>query len=121
MRDVGLVDFALHVDLVYVAFGHDEGGSGAEHEDGADGVAHLNVAREDHAVHGRDDGGVAELFFKLLEAGLALRDLRVGLLQLGGVDADLRFGGIALGECGEVVRFASSRACLLTMPSLAIC
>ena len=59
--------------------GHDEGRGGAEDEDGADGIADFDVAREDGSVHGRGDGGVAELFFKLLEAGLALRDLGAGL------------------------------------------
>ena len=58
LADVGLVDLALHVDLMDVADGHDEGGGAAEDEDGADGVTLFDVAGEDHAVHGRGDGGV---------------------------------------------------------------
>ncbi len=78
LADVGLVDLAFDVDLVGVAEGHDEGGGGAEDEDGADGVADLDVAGEDDAVDGRGDGGVGELLFELLEGGLGLLDLGFG-------------------------------------------
>jgi hypothetical protein len=102
LADVGLVDLALDVDLGGVADGHDKGGGGTEDEDGADGVADLDIARENGAVHGRGDGGVAELLFELLEGGLGLSDLRLGLAELGGVDADLRDGFVA-GVDGEEV------------------
>ena len=103
LADVGLVDLALDVDLVGVAEGHDEGGGGAEDEDGADRVADFDVAGEDGAVDGGGDGGVAELLFKLLERGLGLGDLRVGLMELGGVDGDLRDGAVAGVGGGEVL------------------
>ena len=103
LADVGLVDLALDVDLGDVADGHDEGGGGAEDEDGADGVADLDVAREDGAVHGRGDGGVAELLFKLLERGLVLGDLCLCLAELGGVDIDLGDGFVAGVDGGEVL------------------
>ena len=102
LADVGLVDLALDVDLGDVADGHDEGGGGAEDEDGADGVADLDVAGEDGAVHGRGDGGVAELLFELLEGGLGLGDLGLGLAELRGVDADLGDGLVAGVDGGEV-------------------
>ena len=102
LADVGLVDFALNVDLGGVADGHDEGGGGTEDEDGADGVADFDVAGEDDAVHGRGDGGVAELLFKLLEGGLGLGDLGLSLAELGAVDADLGDGFVAGVGGGEV-------------------
>ncbi len=86
-----------------VSDGHDEGGGGAEDEDGADGVADFDVAGEDDAVHGRGDGGVAELLFKLLERGFVLGDLGLGLAELGVVDADLRDGLVAGVGGGEVL------------------
>ncbi len=95
LADVRFVYLALDVDLGRVADGHDEGRGGSEDEDGADGVADFDVAREDDAIHGRRDGGVAELLFKLLERGLCLSDLRLGLAELGVVDAYLRDGFVA--------------------------
>ena len=95
LADVGLVDLALDVNLGGVADGHDQSRRGTEDEDGADGVANLNVSREDGAVHRRGDGGVAELLFELLEGGLILGDLGLGLAEFGGVDADLGDGFIA--------------------------
>lgn len=95
LADVRLVDFALDVDLCGIADGHDEGGGGAEDEDGADGIADLDVAREDGALHGRSDGGVAELFFELLERCLGLCDLGLSLAKLGVVDRDLGNGFVA--------------------------
>jgi len=103
LADVGLVDLALDVDLVGVAEGHDEGGGGAEDEDGADGVAHLYVAGENYAVDGRDDGGVAELLFQLLERGLGLENLGFSLALLGGVYFDLGESFVADVDGGEVL------------------
>ncbi len=85
-----------------VADGHDEGGGGAHDEDGADGVAEFDVAGEDDAVHWRGDGGVAELLLELLEGGLGLLDLRLGLVELGVVDGDLGDGFIAGVGGGEI-------------------
>src|SRR5437588_621553 len=89
LADVGFVYLALYVDLGDVTDGHDESGGGAEDKDGANGVADLDVAGEDGAIHGRCDGGVGELLFKLLERGLTLGNLRLGLVELGRVDSDL--------------------------------
>ena len=103
LADVGLVDLALDVDLGGVADSHDQGGGGAEDKDGADGVADLDVAGEDGAIHGRGDGGVAELLFKLLEGGLGLGDLGLGLAEFGGVDTDLGDGFVAGVDRGEIL------------------
>ena len=103
LADVGLVDFALHVNLSGVADGHDESGGRAEDEDGADGVTDLNVAGEDGAVHRRRDGGVAELLLKLFEGGFVLGYLGFGLAKLRGVDGDLGNGFVARIEIGEVL------------------
>src|SRR6266851_6220381 len=102
LADVGLVDLALDVDVLDVADGHDEGGGGAHDEDGADRVTELDVAGEDDAIHGRGDGGVAELLLELLEGGLRLLDLSLGLVEFGGVDGDLGDGLVA-GVGGEEV------------------
>ena len=102
LADVGLVDLALDVDLVDVADGHDEGGGGAHDEDGADGVAEFDVAGEDDAVHGGGDGGVAELLFKLLERGLGLLYLGLGLVEFGVVYGDLGDGFVAGVGGGEI-------------------
>ena len=80
LADVALVDLALHIDLLDVAERHDQRGGGAQHENRADRVAHLHVAREDDAVDGRDDRGIAQLLLKLLEGGAAWAPGR-GLLQ----------------------------------------
>ena len=90
VRDVGFVNFALHIHFVDVSLSHYEGCGRPEHEDGADSVADFNVSGQDHAVHRRDNGGVAHLFFKLFEAGLALLHLGSRLFQLGQIHADLR-------------------------------
>ena len=90
LADVRLVDLTLYVDLVDVANGHDEGGGGAEDEDGRHGIAFLNVAGEDDAIHGRGDRSVGKLLLKLAEGGLGLGDLGLSLAELGGVDGDLR-------------------------------
>ena len=120
VRDVGLVHLALHIDLVHVALGHDQRGRRTQHQDGAHRIAHLHVARKNHAIHRRHDGGVAELLFELLQAGLALQHLRPRLFQLGRVHADLRLRRIAPGQRRQVVLLASSSACRLTMPSFCI-
>ena len=88
--------------MLDVADGHDEGGGGAHDEDGADGVAEFDVTGEDDAIHGRGDGGVAELLLELLEGGLRLLDLRLGLVEFGGVDGDLG-DGLVTGIDGEEV------------------
>lgn len=93
--DIRLVDLTLDVDVSGVADGHDEGSGGAEDEDRANGVTDLNVAGENDAVHGRDDGGVTELLFQLFERCLVLCNLRFGLAELGGIDGDLGDGLIA--------------------------
>lgn len=67
LADIGFINFALDVDLVDIADGHDECGGGTEDEDGGDGVAFFNVAREDDAIHGGGNCGVGELLFKLAE------------------------------------------------------
>ena len=67
LADVGLVDLALNIDLTDVTDGHDEGCGGTHDQDGADGIAEFDVAREDDAIHWGGNGGVAELLFKLLE------------------------------------------------------
>ena len=102
LADVGLVDLALDVDLADVADGHDQGGGAAHDEDGADGVTEFDVAGEDDAVHGRDDGGVGELLFELFERGLGLLDLGLRLMEFGGVDGDLGDGFVA-GVGGEEI------------------
>ena len=102
LADVGLVNLALDVDVLDVADGHDECSGGTHDENGADGVAKLDVAGEDDAVHGGLDGGVAELLLELLKGGFGLGDLGLGLMEFGGVDGDLGDGFVA-GVGGEEV------------------
>src|SRR5262249_34890615 len=71
--------------------------------DRTDGIADFDVARENDAVHGCNDCGVAELLLELLEAGLALQNLSASLLQLCRVDADLSLRRVAASQCGEIV------------------
>ena len=68
--------------------GHHLGRTGAEHQDGADGIAQFDIARQNHAIHGRRQCRIAQLLFQLFQACLALRHLRLGLAQLGGVDGN---------------------------------
>ena len=83
VRDVGLVHLALHINLVDVALGHHQRGRGTQHQDGADRVADLHIAGENHSVHRRHDGRVAQLLFELLQTGLGLLHLRPRLFQAG--------------------------------------
>src|SRR5712692_10016703 len=48
--DVGFVHLALHVDFADVSQRHDEGGLRAEHQDGADRIADIHVARKNQAA-----------------------------------------------------------------------
>src|SRR6202044_976016 len=70
IADIRLIDLSVDIHLVDVADGHDQRGGRAENENGAYRVADLDVSGEDHAVHWRGQGGVAELFIQLVEAGL---------------------------------------------------
>src|SRR4051812_42809760 len=105
LADIRLVHFALHVDLVRVAFGHDESGGGAEDKDGADCVTDLDIARQDDAVDGSDDGGVAQVLLLGLEPGAGLIDLGLVHRKLGLGDALLVDGELVVAlrvvECGR--------------------
>ena len=59
VRDIGFIDFALHVYLVHIAFRHHQRGRRTEHEDGTHRIAHLHITRQDFAIHRRHNGGVA--------------------------------------------------------------
>jgi hypothetical protein len=112
LANIRLIDPPLHIDLVDIADGHDEGRGAAEDEDGGDCVAFFHVAGEYDSVHGRSDGGVGELLLKLVEGGAGLGDLCLGLLEAGGVDGDLGEGFVA-GVGGEEVLLMGVVKCLL--------
>ena len=103
VRNVGLVHLAIHIDLGRVALGHHQRSRRTQHQNRADRVADLHVARQDHPVHRRHDGGVTELFLELLQAGLVLHHLGPRLLQAGRIHANLGLVCIAPGERGQVI------------------
>src|SRR6266849_1033104 len=51
LADICLVDLALHVYFADVAEGHDQGGLRTEHQNGADRVADIYVARENQSLN----------------------------------------------------------------------
>ena len=50
--DIRLVHLAVYIDLAGVPNGHDQRGGGPEDQNGADRVAHLNIAGEHLAIDG---------------------------------------------------------------------
>ncbi len=118
VRNVGFVYFAFDVDFGGVALGHDERRRGAEDKDGADSIANLHIAGEDDAVHGCEDGGVAELLFQLLKTCLILQNLCACLLQPCGVHANLCAGCVALVESGKVIAICIVQCLLADDPFL---
>ena len=98
LADVGFVHLAADEDLAHVAQGHDQSGLGTQHQDGADRVAHFDVAGEHQAVHGTDDGGVAQVFLGPLQRRLCLCHLRPGARHLRTGDGHIAQRGHLLVE-----------------------
>src|ERR1700674_905661 len=65
LANVGFIDLALYVNFADVAERHDQRGLRAEHQDGADRVADIYVAREDQAFDRADDRGIAQIFLRV--------------------------------------------------------
>src|ERR1017187_2880187 len=89
LADVALVDLALHIYFAGIAKRHDQRGRRTQHQNRAHRVAHLYVARQHDAINRRNDVGIAELLFQLLQIRLILRDVGPGLRDLGLKHGDL--------------------------------
>ena len=83
LGNIALIHFAFYIDFMNITHGHKQCGGRAQHQDGADRVAHFHVAGEHHAINRRNDGGVAIFLFGLVELRARLGNLCLGLLQLG--------------------------------------
>ena len=88
--DIALVDFAIDVNLLHIAEGHDKRCRGAQDQNGTDSVANFYVTREDNAVDGRDDRRVIQLFGSTRKRRFVLRHLGLSLLHLGLTHDQLR-------------------------------
>src|SRR5207237_2099035 len=60
--DIALVDFAIDVNLLHIAEGHDKRCRGAQAQNGTDSVANFYATRETKPVEGSADGRVLKLF-----------------------------------------------------------
>src|SRR5580658_901344 len=83
--DIALIHLAFDIHVGQVADGHDQRGPGTHRQNGTDSVAHLAVARQHHTVDGRNDGGIAQILFRLRQRRARLFD---GRFRLG--DGGLR-------------------------------
>src|SRR2546425_1512545 len=64
---VCFIDSTLHINFADVAERHDQGGLRAEHQNGADRVADIYIAREDQAFNRADDRGVTQIFLRVFQ------------------------------------------------------
>ncbi|KEH08541.1 hypothetical protein GY14_19340 [Delftia tsuruhatensis] len=108
----GEPDRLAQLDLVHVGLGnlganghhvelgqHDDGGRGLE---GVQGLALLGDHRHDHAVHGRDDAGVAQVDALGLHLGACLLDLCLKGADIGQRGVQRSLGGFMVGSRGGV-------------------
>ena len=83
-------------NLARVAERHHQRGRRTQHQNRTHRIANLDVARQDDSVNRRLNRGVTQLFFQLFQVGAVLRQLSLGLADLGLQNLQLRFGDILL-------------------------
>src|SRR5208337_4934081 len=103
LPNVALIHLALDVHFAGITQRHHQSGSGTEHQDGADRVANLHVARQHNPVNWGDNRRIAELLLELLQAGFVFLYLGLGLRDLRLVHHQLGTGHIALVDGEDVV------------------